>query len=95
MIINEIITEETKLAEGIAWKRQGKKIVKKYRCQSGRRKGRIVAKPSQCNAAPDIKKRMTLRKTKAKMGSRLQRKAGRTKKFNPLSRRLKTLNRKN
>jgi hypothetical protein len=88
MRIDEIV-----VAEKIAWKRRGNKLKKQFRCSSGPRKGRVVAEPSQCFKAIDIKKRMTLKRTKAKMGGRLQRKAGRTKKFNPISRRLKTLNR--
>ena len=88
MRIDEII-----VAEKVAWKRRGNTIKKQFRCSSGPRKGRVVAQPSQCFKPVDIKKRMTLKRTKAKMGGRLQRKAGRTKKFNPISRRLKTLNR--
>lgn len=87
MRIDEIVTEK------IAWKRRGNKLKRQFRCASGPRKGRVVATASQCFKPIDIKKRMTLRKTKAKMGSRLQRKAGRTKNFNPASRRLKTMNR--
>ena len=87
MRIDEIVTEK------IAWKRRGNKLKRQFRCSSGPRKGRVVASASQCFKPIDIKKRMTLRKTKAKMGSRLQRKAGRTKNFNPVSRRLKTMNR--
>jgi hypothetical protein len=88
MRIDEII-----VAEKVAWKRRGNTLKRQFRCMSGPRKGRVVASPSQCFKPIDVKKRFTLKKTKAKMGGRLQRKAGRTKKFNPLSRRLKTLNR--
>jgi len=88
MRIDEII-----VAEKVAWKRRGNKLTKQFRCSSGPRAGRVVASPSQCFKPVDIKKRMTLKRTKAKMGGRLQRKAGRTKKFNPISRRLSTLNR--
>lgn len=87
MRIDEIVTEK------VAWKRRGNKLKRQFRCSSGPRKGRVVANPGQCFKPIDIKKRLTLRKTKARMGSRLQRKAGRTKKFNPISRRLKTMNR--
>ena len=46
-------------------------------------------------AAPiNMKKRMTLKKTKARMGKRLSRKSQRTKRLNPASRRLRTLNRR-
>lgn len=83
------ITESAKMA----WARRGNKIVKKFRCTSGRRKGRIVSKPSQCSAPINIKKRMQMKKTKAKHGSRMARKAKKTRRVNPASRRLKTLNR--
>ncbi len=88
MRIDEIIVDE-----GIAWKRRGNKVVKQFRCTSGQRKGRVVASPSQCFKPIDIKRRLTLRKTKARMGSRAARKASRTKKFNPVSRRARTMNR--
>lgn len=89
-----MLIEELFLAESakMAWARKGNKIVKKYRCTAGRRKGRIVAKPAQCTAPPDLKKRAVLRRTKAKMGSRMARKAKRTKRINPASKRLKRLN---
>lgn len=76
----------------MVWRKSGKKIVRGVRCTSGRRKGRVVSKASSCSAPVDIKKRMTLKKTKAKFGKRLARKARRTKRVNPTSRRLKVMN---
>ena len=87
MRIDEIVIDEK-----IAWKKRGNKVVKQFRCTSGNRKGRIVASPAQCFKPIDIKRRLTLRKTKAKMGSRAARKSNRTKKFNPVSRRAKSMN---
>lgn len=81
------------LSEKQVWARSGKKVVRKYRCTMGNRKGRIVSNMSQCYAAPDVKKRMTLKRTKARLGGRMARKAKRTKRINPASRRLKILNR--
>jgi hypothetical protein len=81
------------LEEKRIWARSGKKVVRKYRCTSGRRKGRIVAKIGQCFAAPDMKKRFTLKKTRARVGSRMTRKARRTKRVNPVSKRVQALNR--
>ena len=83
------ITESAKMA----WARKGNKIVKKYRCTAGKRKGRIVSKPAQCSAPIDIKKRLTLKKTKAKFGAKMARKSKKTKRTNPASKRLKGLNR--
>ena len=93
MNFNEFTSEEPVVEEQLVWARKGRKLVRKYRCSVGRRKGRIVADPSQCSAPIDIKKRMNLRKTKAKMGARMSKKANRTKKFNPASKALKRLNR--
>ena len=73
--------------------RKGTKVVKKYRCTFGRKKGRIVSNPSVCGAPLDIKKRFTLKKTRARMGQRIVRKALRTKRFNPASRRVAKMNR--
>lgn len=80
------------LEEKRVWARSGKKLVRKYRCTGGRRHGRIVAKIAQCFAAPDMKKRFTLKKTKARVGGRMTRKARRTKRVNPVSRRVQALN---
>jgi len=79
---------ETKMA----WGRIGRKLVRRYRCTSGRRKGRLVAKASQCFAAPDIKKRFQLKMLKAKMGPRLRRRSQRTQRTNPASIMKKRLN---
>lgn len=90
MLLREIfeITNERQV-----WARNGKAVVRKYRCSGGRRDGRVVAKMSQCFAAPDIKKSLKLKQTKKKVGSKMLRKANRTKRTNPASKRLKYLNR--
>jgi peptidoglycan hydrolase-like protein with peptidoglycan-binding domain len=74
------------------WAKSGSKVVRKYRCMTGKRKGRVVKQPSQCFAAPDIKKRIMLKKTKARLGSRMARKAKRTKRTNPTSKRVAQMN---
>ncbi len=78
----------------IVWARRGKKIARKVRCTTGRRKGRVVSGASSCSKKVDIKKRLVLRRTKARMGARIKIKSKRTKKFNPLSRRVTRLNKK-
>ena len=89
MLIEEIVgVEEAKAV----WARTGNTIKRKVRCMSGHRKGRVVSNAAQCFKPIDIKKRMTLKKTKAKMGSRITRKASRTKRLNPISKRLQKLN---
>lgn len=76
----------------IVWARRGKKIARKVRCTTGRRKGRVVSSASSCSKKVDIKKRLVLRRTKARMKSRIKMKTRRTKKYNPLSRRVTRLN---
>jgi hypothetical protein len=49
---------------------------------------------SQCFAAPDPKKRMQMKKTRARLGSRMMRKARKTKRINPASKRVQALNKK-
>ena len=96
MLLREffIDPEEENLEEGQTWARSGKKIVRKFRCSGGARKGRVVAKMAQCFAAPDIKKRQTLKRTKARLGSKMIRKARKTKRINPASKRLRSLNKR-
>ena len=90
MRISEI--ENDLLSEKQVWARSGKTVVRKFRCSGGQRAGRIVSKPAQCHAAIDIKKRMQLKRTKARMGAKMIRKAKKTKRTNPASMRLKALN---
>jgi len=90
----EDITEDTITEARMVWRRSGKKIKRAVRCTSGRRKGRVVSSPAQCSAPVNMKKRMTLKKTKARMGARMSRKSQRTKRLNPTSRRLRSLNRR-
>lgn len=76
----------------LVWARKGKAITRKFRCTVGKRKGRVVSNPTQCSAPVDLKKRFTLKRTKAQKGARMARKAKRTKKFNPASKLVQRLN---
>tara|TARA_R110000851_G_scaffold34858_1_gene92267 strand:+ start:3181 stop:3468 length:288 start_codon:yes stop_codon:yes gene_type:complete len=80
------------ITEKQVWARSGKKVVRKYRCSGGKRHGRIVSSPAACFAAPDMKKRMLMKRTKARLGNRMARKSKRTKKQNPASRRVQQMN---
>jgi hypothetical protein len=53
-----------------------------------------VTTPGACFKPVNMKKRFTLARTKAKMGARMKRKAKMTRRMNPASKRLKTLNRR-
>ena len=88
----EALGKNESLEEKQIWARSGQKVVRKYRCTAGIRKGRIVAQMAQCFAAPDLKKRFSLKRTKARLGGRMVRKAKRTKRVNPASRRVQALN---
>ena len=86
MLIEDIIPE------AMAWAKRGNKVVRKFRCAGGKRHGRVVSSPQQCFAAPDIKKRMKLKMTKARLGASMIRKSKKTKRVNPASRRVAALN---
>lgn len=88
------LTEAEELEERQVWARSGNKVVRKYRCTQGSRKGRVVSKMQQCYAVPDLKKRVRFKKTKARLGARMVRKARKTKRINPQSRRVQSLNRR-
>jgi len=90
MRIDEIIQD---LDERQVWARSGQKVVRKFRCTSGPRKGRVVKSASQCFAAPDVKKRAQLKRTKARLGKKIARKTKRTKRVSPASRKIQALNR--
>lgn len=78
----------------MVWRKSGNKVVRGVRCTSGPRKGRVVSTASQCSAPMDIKKKFAFKRLKARMGKRMARKAKRTKRQNPASRRIRTLNKK-
>jgi len=86
MLIREIINEKQ------VWARKGSQIVRKYKCTNSRRKGRVVSEPSQCFAPIDVKKKMNLKKIKNRLGTRLIRKSKKTKRVNPASKRIQTMN---
>jgi hypothetical protein len=93
MLLRELYST-TALDEKQIWGRSGKKVVRKYRCSSGQRQGRIVSKISQCFAPPNTKKRATMKRTQARLGKRMARKARRTKRMNPASIRVQRLNKR-
>lgn len=62
------------------------KITRKFRCVSGPRKGRIVAKMSTCHAPIDAQKKRTMKITRSKKPSMTALKAKFTKKGSGVSR---------
>lgn len=86
MLVTEIITEK------LVWAKSGNRAMRKYRCGAGSRKGRVVSSAAACFSPINIKKRITLKKTKAKQGRRMTRKAQKTKRINPISKRVRRMN---
>jgi len=76
----------------VIFAKRGNKVVKKFRCLVGKRKGRIVGSPKQCNAPVDLKKRYVMRRTRAAKGARMMKKAQRVKRTNPASKIVRQLN---
>ena len=89
-----VVEVEEVMEAKMVWAKRGSKIVRKVRCTSGPRKGRMVSSASQCSKPINLKKRMTLKKTRARMGKRMARRAARTKRRNPDSKRVARLNRR-
>lgn len=90
----EEFTEDKITEARMVWRKVGNKIIRAVRCTSGRRKGRVVKTASQCNKPIDFKKRLTMKKNKAKFGARMARRAQRTKRFNIKSKQVRALNRR-
>jgi hypothetical protein len=90
MLVREIFKHQ--LDEKQVWARSGQKVVRKFRCSGGARKGRVVSQMAQCFAAPDVAKRNRFKLTKARLGPKITRKAKRTKRVNPASRRVQAMN---
>ena len=89
MLLREIYKP---LEEKQIWGRRGKQVVRKFRCTVGRRRGRIVAKIAQCFAAPNMKARITMKRTRARVGAKMMRKRRKTMRTNPASKRVQALN---
>ena len=88
MIIADIITEAATTTFG----RSNGKVVRKYRCTSGSRKGRIVAKASTCNAPVNIKSNLTMKKTRARKSPMIGIKTKFQKRMGAQSKRIARLN---
>lgn len=78
----------------IAMKRSGNKIVQKYRCTAGPRKGRVMSSPSACNAPYKAKTAAKLKATKMAKAGSIKTKTRLTKKHNPASNIARKINRR-
>jgi hypothetical protein len=88
MIIAEIVTEG---ALQIFGRRHGK-LVRKYRCTSGQKKGRIVAKPQTCNTPIKLSSRVSAKKARSRKSPLIKIRTGISKRTNPRSKFLTKLN---
>lgn len=76
----------------IVYARSGQKLVKKWRCTSGKRKGRLVSSPEGCFKPMDVKKRAQMRRTQRQKSAQISRKSQLTKRTNPITRQVTRLN---
>jgi len=76
----------------LVYAKQNGKLVKKWRCTSGKRKGRLVAEPGSCFKPIDIKKRVVMRRTRRKKDVSMTKRAQITKRVDPLSKQVRRLN---
>ena len=88
------VTEGVIVETRMVWRKMGNTVKRAVRCTSGRRKGRVVSNASQCHAPIDFKKRIQMKRTRARLGTRMARRAQRTKRFNIKSRQVRALNKR-
>jgi len=88
----EIIGEDVVTEAKRVWAKRGKKLKRMIRCTSGKKKGRTVANVGACSKAINVKKRFMMKRIRKRFNAKIVRKSQRTKKFNPLSKRLKSMN---
>ena len=86
MIVQELL-EATQV-----WSKSGGKSVRKYRCTSGVRKGRVMASPASCNKPISVSKSVNFKKTKKAKQPSMSYKSSIAKRSNPASVRARKLN---
>jgi hypothetical protein len=88
ILLDNIIAESASMA----WGKRGDQVVKKYRCLSGPRKGRLVNTPSDCAKKLDLQKSKRMKRNLAVQGKKMARKARRTKRVSPVSKQIQKRN---
>lgn len=76
----------------LVYAKQNGKLVKKWRCTSGKRKGRLVAEPGNCFKPIDIKKRAMMKRIRRKKNASMTKRAQITKRIDPVSKQVRRLN---
>ena len=92
----DLVSQEdhSAIAEGVSQilrRNPGKGLTKGFRCTTGPRKGRIVAKPSTCFAKRDPVKGAKIKKKRQAKAKIAGKKLAITKRSRPVSRRLKNV----
>ena len=77
---------------GVRGKKKGSLTSRRFRCPTGPRKGRIVAKPETCNAPLNVKQSMTMKGTRRAKSGIHGKRSSFTKKYSPTSQRVKRAN---
>lgn len=76
----------------LVYAKQNGKLVKKWRCTSGKRKGRLVAEPGTCFKPIDIKKKVQMKRLRRQKNVTMTKRAQITKRIDPLSKQVRRLN---
>ena len=87
-----LVRELTEGGQGTTWSTKGTSTVRKYRCTSGIRKGRVMSSPAACNKPINVHKSAAFKQMKQRKGGNLQTKIMRSKKINPGALRTQNLN---
>lgn len=86
MLVEEIVEGYKQV-----WARTGHGVKRKYRCTSGQKKGRVVAKPSTCGTPVKQKQSVRTKQTRRTIGSKQTLTRGMTVK-RPTSKKVTKLN---
>lgn len=86
MLVEEILESYKQV-----WARSGHGVKRKYRCTSGQKKGRVVAKPSTCGTPVKQKQSVRTKKTRRLQAPKQSIKRGMTVK-RPTSKKVTKLN---
>lgn len=86
--MEEVVLTEAKRV----WAKRGNKLKRMIRCTAGKKKGRVVGDVGACGKAIDVKKRFIMKRIRNRFNSRIVRRARRTKMVNPISKRVKAMN---
>jgi len=86
MLIRDL-TEATQI-----WAKSGNKNVRKYRCTSGARKGRVMASPASCSKPISAHKSASMKQTRQRKKQPMAYKSSLAKRSNPAALRTKSLN---